>query len=315
MLQNLFSYSINPLFMYFQMDRIIDSEIGPEPMDFVYNRRFVYEQEQIKSRPGYSDLVTGMLESFGPHLYRTEEDPLFCPILLITFIISVFIAVNRHYRESFFLHFAGKQVPCITAFALEHFQPGLLSKHQVLVSIELSKEHDLICDDYGLPPCLFHHKFFGSSHGYGIILAWFTKLNYYHQKFNLFACTTLQQKNLFRMDLSSPILGLSNEWPDPQRLEFYDPYRHVITTPSTSKCYYLKNSVFTACTQAEQQVWLMLATALQVRLAVGNQLDPIEKYRKTLPELGWQETNFTEAELLTKLGRFIQWDCQDYICL
>lgn len=237
----------------------------------------------------------------------------FQPVMLVTFILSVYIAINFDYREAFFNEFEGKNIPSITAFVLENFKPGSVTKEFKVEKFKIGKEYSVTQQGFGCALTFLDCSYFETPLGRRKIVEWFYRLARHNQKGDLFASTELTQATLERA--RCPI-GLSVEAQDidqqlDQQLDQLDPYRRHEETPSKGKCYWIKDSELAS--SKNRDVWLIIATALQLRLTTIPSDQPIESSEQASSCLAEQDTNFTDVELSKKLGKFIQWDCHEFL--
>ena len=209
-----------------------------KPDHLVLSRTSPFESELCKTSPGYRELVSHFKDSFADYLqarWNTEEP--FCPVMLITFIISLYIAVENDFREAFYLYFQNKTVPSITVLVLENLQAGIQSKDVIIEGVDLNREHAVTHTGGCLGETLFDSQLFGRPKGRDIILSWFAKLNRYNQGDKYFASTVLTKQSLNTLETTgSPLLMLSTKFSESYFREFSDPYSYLRTEPSTTTC-------------------------------------------------------------------------------
>ena len=245
MYDNFFQFNINPVNIYFETYKYpfinMGGRIELEPRNVVFPREFSYEMGQCAAFPEYQQLASDFKNNFGDHFELLDNTKPFCPVLTITFILSLYIAVNDQYREAFYLYFQNETVPSITAFVLENVQAGLQNKDLLIEDVCLGEEHGFTHRAEGLIGTLFNYQLFGDAKGRSLILAWFTKLNSYNQGNCLFASTVLTKKSLYQNKIGgSPLLCLSTEFPESGAEGFDDPYSSYNTEPTVRICYYFQ---------------------------------------------------------------------------
>ena len=109
------------------------------------------------------------------------------PILLITYVFSLHIAIIPELREKFFNNYQGK-VPAFTQFLLESMRIGVVNKDQYLWRIGLHANYEKYVDDsinqsFGV----FHlEEAINEETMYSTILPWFTLLDFYLSEKNFY---------------------------------------------------------------------------------------------------------------------------------
>ena len=287
--KNHFKCMINPLFMLFELERIGEEGANFET-NLVYQRDCSYEKRLTQSSKDYKKFVSSFVKCFRP-LLRLEKNKSFSLIMLVTFILFFFIAINPNYRRKFFLYLENEYVPCITASVFENTQPGL-NNTEMMTEILFSEECIIIYETYGLSLTFFDPIFFRFEYGSGIVFAWFSKLNACNKELNLFASTKLVKRHFYNLNKMNILLGLS--------VKYANPYKTFT--------FWLKDSWFNQL--KEKSIWFMIAMAIECCLVSNARDDPIYDDSKALNSV---ETSLNEKELSEKIGKFIQWDCKDYL--
>ena len=317
MSSNVLQYHINPLHVLYQMDRSghdaesFDAE-SFESWVYSYERNFAYERQLCQSSQDYNYMQTAFQQTFSSLIGEFDPADPFIPVMLITFVLSLHIAVNPDYRAIFYAHFQGENLPSITAFVLQSLQPGLLNAKIVVSKACLSKEHRLTYEDEGLAGTVLDPALYGTPDGKGIVAAWFKMLNNHNHGDRVFASTILTKQHLSQLSGRNKQLISTGVVSPPDYCEaYFNPYDQKETVPHEADCYILKGGQSNLA--SDTKVWLLVATALQSRLVTDQTEIPVERDGFRRNDLETHVTSFSEATLLAEIGQFIQWDCHRYV--
>ena len=172
---NVGGWEINPLFGVFELDVIDPEGLNPLIDDHenlqVYDREYLYEKVLYKDSVAYQNLFDFMKKRFQSLLLSQEDDDDFnCPIVMITYIFSVSLAINAEYRGKFYNAFQG-DVPCILQYLFESIKIGPIKGNIIINTFSYGNYNEKVFSRLGLAGTCYCSDLLKETYGFNRILA------------------------------------------------------------------------------------------------------------------------------------------------
>ena len=254
-----------------------DRQMGPRESTFI--------EAQMAPEPRFVELREKFKAIFPTYFFNLGE----MPIALITFVLSIFIAIDPELRQSFYVLHQGK-IPAITQFCLNTFRMCPISPSEYVERLLMLDEYDDTIRDCALAVTIVDKSRFTGS-GFKNILLWFSLLN------NHFNSEKEEDEENYL------------DWVEFNRVPAVSMEKNYLCglTVKNGKVISSKNSYFNELSHEKKATYIMLAQVLNCFCELST------NYPLPYPHKNLFEQDLDENKIVPDLIIFIVTGCKDFL--